>query len=154
MNPVRPEPVEGLNGIYVTHPTGECEETRSCFDWAQHERVSSRPTDFFRFIGYGVPRSNCCVQSPATPEWYECDCLAAVAATKYQATKFFVRQTPSAPPCDTIRPLVCHSARYPGHSGTCHLSFSVQLHYPVPLPCETIQLLVCHLARHLCLRDT
>ena len=48
MNPVRPEPVEGLNGIYVTHPTGECEETRSCFDWAQHERVSSRPTDFFR----------------------------------------------------------------------------------------------------------
>ena len=48
MNPVRPEPVEGLNGIYVTHPTGECEETRSCFDGAQHERVSSRPTDFFR----------------------------------------------------------------------------------------------------------
>jgi hypothetical protein len=47
MNPVRPEPVEGLNGIYV-HPTGECEETRTCFDWAQHERVSRRPTDFFR----------------------------------------------------------------------------------------------------------
>jgi hypothetical protein len=25
---------------------GEREENRSCFDWAQHERVSSRPTDF------------------------------------------------------------------------------------------------------------
>jgi hypothetical protein len=48
-NPVRPEPVEGVNGIYVVHPIGECEETRSCFDSAQHERVSSRPTDFFRF---------------------------------------------------------------------------------------------------------
>ena len=75
----------------MVHPTGECEETRSCFDWAlkeqlfydykinylqadkitknrvkqrlfhgnamrpreayfaQHERVYSRPTDFFRF---------------------------------------------------------------------------------------------------------
>jgi hypothetical protein len=49
MNPVRPEPVEGLSGIYGVHPAGEGEETRSCFDWAQHERVSSRPTDFFRF---------------------------------------------------------------------------------------------------------
>jgi putative addiction module component (TIGR02574 family) len=48
MNPVRHEPVEGLNGIHVAHPTGECEETRTCFDWAQHERVSRRPTDFFR----------------------------------------------------------------------------------------------------------
>jgi hypothetical protein len=28
------------------HPACEGEETRLCFDWAQHERVSSRPTDF------------------------------------------------------------------------------------------------------------
>jgi hypothetical protein len=50
MNPVCPKPVEGWNGIYVAHQTGKCEETRTCFDWAQHERVSRRPTDFFSFI--------------------------------------------------------------------------------------------------------
>jgi hypothetical protein len=33
-------PVEGLNGIYVVHPTGECEETRSCFDWALKKQLS------------------------------------------------------------------------------------------------------------------
>jgi hypothetical protein len=38
----------------VAHQMGECEETRSCFDWTQHlyprgcEQVSSRPSDFFR----------------------------------------------------------------------------------------------------------
>ena len=36
--------------MYGVHPAGEGEETRSCFDWAEHERVSLRPTDFFRMM--------------------------------------------------------------------------------------------------------
>jgi hypothetical protein len=57
INPVHP--VEGVKGIYVAHPTGECEESRSCFDWAQHERISSRPTDIFRITGISGVSSAC-----------------------------------------------------------------------------------------------
>ena len=39
MNPVRPEPFEGLSGIYGVHPVGEGEETRSCFDWALKKQL-------------------------------------------------------------------------------------------------------------------
>jgi hypothetical protein len=39
MNPVRPEPVEGLSGIYGVHPAGEGEETSSCFDWALKKQL-------------------------------------------------------------------------------------------------------------------
>ena len=39
INPDRPEPVEGLNRIYGVHPTVECEETCSCFDWALKKQL-------------------------------------------------------------------------------------------------------------------
>jgi hypothetical protein len=38
---------------------GEREETRSYFDWTQHERVSSHQTDLFRIMGLnkqGIPK--------------------------------------------------------------------------------------------------